>query len=205
MRCRRATSSMGAGRSADLHRVRPRRGRQGHHRRRARRADPQLWLSRSWTTRDRRPGEADDAYVFTDRRRFEDRIERRWLPRVDRLPRQLLRHPDARAAAASATSCWRSRSTAPAGQAAVPGGRADLRPPAVARGAAAPPARSRRPGGQGRAAPAKALDEEPIGLRIADHVVVNDDLADTVRRDAERSSSTTDQHGRDQVAITLLA
>ena len=27
----------------------------------------------------------------------------------------------------------------------------------------------------------KALDEEPIGLEIADHVVVNDDLADTVR------------------------
>jgi guanylate kinase len=27
----------------------------------------------------------------------------------------------------------------------------------------------------------KAVDEEPVGLAIADHVVVNDDLADTVR------------------------
>ena len=36
--------------------------------------DPALWLSRSWTTRDRRPGERDDAYVFTTSEAFEDRI-----------------------------------------------------------------------------------------------------------------------------------
>lgn len=33
--------------------------------------DPRLWLSRSWTTRARRPGEAMEAYHFTDRATFE--------------------------------------------------------------------------------------------------------------------------------------
>jgi guanylate kinase len=36
--------------------------------------DPGLWLSRSWTTRERRPGEREDAYVFTTSAAFEERI-----------------------------------------------------------------------------------------------------------------------------------
>jgi len=34
--------------------------------------DPSLWLSRSWTTRARRHGEAPDAYTFVGRKTFEE-------------------------------------------------------------------------------------------------------------------------------------
>ena len=37
--------------------------------------DDRLRISRSWTTRDQRPGEADDAYHFVSHKEFETAIE----------------------------------------------------------------------------------------------------------------------------------
>jgi guanylate kinase len=37
--------------------------------------DPTLWVSRSWTTRERRSGEAADAYHFAAEREFLERVE----------------------------------------------------------------------------------------------------------------------------------
>jgi guanylate kinase len=155
--------------------------------------DPRLWLSRSWTTRGQRPGERDDAYVFVTRAEFEERLAAGGFlehteflgnyygtPTPEPLPgrdivleievdgaQQVKRqHPDALLLFV------------------LPPSRAE---------------QQRRLRGRGdpeeRVAERlrKAEEEEPVGMALADYVVVNDDLERTIAElldiiDAERRS-----------------
>jgi guanylate kinase len=142
--------------------------------------DPQLWLSRSWTTRARRPSESDDAYVFTDTATFEQRIASggflEWTEflgqyygtptpdvddgrdvvleiEVDGAQQVKKLHPDAFLLFV------------------LPPSRDEQERRLRGRG---------DPGDKVLARLKKAEVEEPIGMALADHVVVNDDLETTI-------------------------
>ncbi|HEX3088300.1 MAG TPA: guanylate kinase [Ilumatobacteraceae bacterium] len=142
--------------------------------------DPNLWLSRSWTTRTQRPGEPDTAYVFTDHGEFEDRISgggflewTRFLDNYYGTPT-----PDV----ADGRDVVLEIEVDGASQVKKLHSEAILI-------FVLPPSRDeqqRRLRGRGDPEDRvdqrlrKALDEEPVGLAIADHVVVNDNLERTV-------------------------
>jgi guanylate kinase len=142
--------------------------------------DPRLWLSRSWTTRSRREGEAESAYVFVTREEFQRRVDAggfiEWT--------EFLGH------------CYGTPTPE------VPTGR-DLVLEIEVDGAqqvkrshaeallifVLPPSRleqQRRLVGRGdpdakvEERLRKAEDEEPVGMALADHVVVNDELEQTI-------------------------
>ena len=144
--------------------------------------DPSLWLSRSWTTREQRPGEADDAYVFTTREAFEDRIAGGGFLEWTEFLGNYYGTPDPETAPARDVVL----------EIEVDGARQVLRrEPTALLIFVLPPSREeqeRRLRGRGDPEDkvaerlSKAEHEEPVGLDLADEVVVNDRLDETVEQ-----------------------
>ena len=154
--------------------------------------DPNLWLSRSWTTRRQRVGELDTAYVFTDRAKFEDRIARggflEWTKFLDNYyGTPMPENVDDRDVVLEIEVDGASQVK-------------QLRDDAVLIFVLPPSRDEQQRRLRGRGDPEdlvdqrlrKALDEEPVGLAMADHVVVNDNLERTV----DEMLSIIDQHRR---------
>ena len=144
------------------------------------RRDPTLLLSRSWTTREQRPGEHDEAYVFTSRDSFEKHREHdgflEWTEflgnyygtpvpdiregrdivleiEVDGAQQVKVRHPESVLIFI------------------LPPSRDEQRRRLVGRG---------DPDHKVLERLRKAEEEEPVGLALADYSFVNDDLDQTV-------------------------
>ena len=142
--------------------------------------DPQLWLSRSWTTRHQRPGESASAYVFTDRSSFERRIEDggflEWTSFLGNYYGTPMPEPAPGRDVVLEIEVDGARQVKALHPEAV---LIFLLPPSRAE-------QQRRLRGRGDPEDKvderlqKAVDEEPVGLAIADHVVVNDDLERTL-------------------------
>jgi guanylate kinase len=142
--------------------------------------DPRLWLSRSWTTRAQRPGERGAAYVFTERDLFERRIEEggflEWTNFLGNYYGTPLPQPQPGRDVVLEIEVDGAR------QVKV------LHPEAILIFVLPPSREEQQRRLRGRGDPEdkvderlqKAVDEEPVGLSIADHVVVNDDLERTV-------------------------
>jgi guanylate kinase len=139
--------------------------------------DPRLWLSRSWTTRARRPSEQADAYHFVDRADFEAAIEAgKFLEWAEVVPGQLsgtpVPHPPAGRDLVLEINLDGARQVH------------DVRPDAVVILIVAPSVeaqveRMRRRGDTAEQIARRVelgRKEEEIGRALADHVVVNDDL-----------------------------
>ncbi len=142
--------------------------------------DPGLWLSRSWTTRPQRQGEPDAAYVFTTRDQFEQRIADggflEWTDFLGSYYGTPLPEPIPGADVVLEIEVDGARQVKA------------IHPDALLI-FVLPPSREeqeRRLRGRGDASDKvlerlrKAEDEEPVGRALADHVVVNDDLQDTI-------------------------
>lgn len=142
--------------------------------------DPTLWLSRSWTTRQRRPGEADDAYVFATRSQFEERLAQggflEWTEFLGNLYGTPTPHaPDDRDIVLEIEVDGARQVKSLHSDAlllfVLPPSREEQKTRLIGRG---------DPDQRIEQRLRKAEDEEPIGMALADCVLVNDDLTSTV-------------------------
>jgi guanylate kinase len=155
--------------------------------------DPSLWLSRSWTTRERRPGEREDAYHFTSAEAFEQRISGGGFLEWTEFLGNYYGTPVPESEVAGSDVVLEIE---------VDGARqVKERFPEAVLIFVLPPSREEQerrlrergdPGDKVMARLKKAELEEPIGRGLADHVVVNDDLNQTINElvniiDTERS------------------
>jgi len=142
--------------------------------------DDRLFLNRSWTTRERRPSEAVDAYVFTDSATFEQHIAAggfvEWTEFLGNYYGSPLPEPGSEQDVVLEIE--------------VDGAQQVKRifPDALLL-FVIPPSRDEQerrlrgrgdPGDKVLARLKKAEVEEPIGRALADHIVINDDLDDTI-------------------------
>lgn len=147
--------------------------------------DPHLWLSRSWTTRERRPSESADAYVFTDTAAFEQRIAEggflEWTEFLGNyygtptpsLPTSTLQGDVDVVLEIEVDGAQQVKRLYPEAMLlfVVPPSREEQERRLRGRG---------DPGDKVLARLKKAEIEEPIGRELADHIVVNDDLEATI-------------------------
>ncbi len=147
--------------------------------------DPKLWLSRSWTTRAQRPGEADGAYVFTDASAFERRIEAggflEWTKFLGNYYGTPLPDPGLDRDVVLEIEVDGAMQVKQLDPLAVlifvlPPSRAEQQRRIRERGDPEDKVAERLQ---------KAVDEEPVGLAIADHVVTNDLLEHTLAEMAD--------------------
>jgi guanylate kinase len=149
--------------------------------------DPCLWLSRSWTTRAPRPHETSDDYVFVTTAEFEDLIANGRLLEWNEFLGNYYGSPIPDPAVLDGRDLVLEIETNGAQQ--VKAAHPDALLIFVL-----PPSREeqeRRLRGRGdpndkvMARLRKAEQEEPVGRALADHVVVNDDLEQTIAEMAD--------------------
>lgn len=143
--------------------------------------DPRLWLSRSWTTRPRRNGEDQNAYVFVTPEEFEARIDTdgflEWTSFLGNYYGTPTPEPEPERDIVLEIEVDGARQVKQSHPDAVlvfvlPPSRLEQQRRLRGRGDSEQKVEERL---------RKAEEEEPVGISIADHVVVNDDLELTLQ------------------------